>query len=46
MTDVAPNRCEEPMNCPEGNFRPLGQKGGQCIHWATNNRYVNFDLFC
>jgi len=24
MTDVAPNRCEEPMNCPKGNPRPLG----------------------
>jgi IS605 OrfB family transposase len=46
MTDVIPNRCEEPMSCHEGNFCPLGRGGGQCVHWATNNWNVNFDLFC
>ena len=29
MTDVAPNRCEELMSCPEGNSCPLGRRGGQ-----------------
>jgi IS605 OrfB family transposase len=29
MTDVAPNRCGEPMSRPEGNPRPLGRGGGQ-----------------
>jgi len=29
MTDVAPNRCGEPVNPPKGSPRPLGRGGGQ-----------------
>jgi transposase len=29
MTDVNPNRWGDPMNCPEGNLRPLGRGEGQ-----------------
>jgi len=31
MTDVAPNRCGEPVNRPRRNPRPLGRGGGQLI---------------
>jgi IS605 OrfB family transposase len=31
MTDVAPNRCGEPVNRPRRNPRPLGRGGGQSV---------------
>ena len=40
MTDVAPNRCEELMNCPKGNSHPLGPGGGQYIeNYSCSNCY-------
>ena len=44
MTDVAPNRCGEPVNRSKGTFAHLGRGGGQLNHLETN-AYAEMNIF-